>query len=84
MIKDKISAVRGASILEALKSAYSHEIIDSTDGVKIFQGNSWALVRASGTEPLIRIIIDAENREMGTLLHDKLMNSIQNVTENKS
>ncbi|MDO9326624.1 MAG: phosphoglucosamine mutase, partial [Methanoregula sp.] len=83
MIKDKISAVGGASILEALKFTYSHTIIDETDGVKIFQGNSWALVRASGTEPLIRIIIDADDSEQGTAMHEKLMNAIQKVTRKK-
>ncbi|MDP2797157.1 MAG: phosphoglucosamine mutase [Methanoregula sp.] len=80
MIKDKISAAGGAAILEALKSAYPSEIIDETDGVKIFQGNSWALVRASGTEPLIRIIIDAEDEEQGRALRDGLMETIQKVT----
>jgi phosphomannomutase/phosphoglucomutase len=80
MIKDKISASGGAAILKALKSAYSHGIIDETDGVKIFQGNSWALVRASGTEPLIRIIIDAEDNEQGRALQDELMDTIQNFT----
>jgi phosphomannomutase/phosphoglucomutase len=80
MIKDKISAKGGEAILKALKSAYSHEIIDETDGVKIFQGNSWALVRASGTEPLIRIIIDAEDNEEGRALQERLMETIQKVT----
>jgi phosphomannomutase/phosphoglucomutase len=79
MIKDKISAVGGAAILEALKSAYSHGTIDETDGVKIFQDNSWALVRASGTEPLIRIIIDAEDNERGRALHDDIMVTIQKI-----
>ncbi|MEI7857863.1 MAG: phosphoglucosamine mutase [Methanomicrobiales archaeon] len=83
MIKDKISAVGGASILEILKSEYSHGIIDETDGLKIFQGNSWALVRASGTEPLIRIITDAEGHEQGRVLHDKIMDSIQKITGSK-
>ena len=79
MIKDKISAVGGAEILKALKSAYSHGFIDEMDGVKIFQGNSWALVRASGTEPLIRIIIDAEDEEQGRELRDELKETIQKV-----
>ena len=80
MIKDKISATGGAAILKALKSGYSHGIIDETDGIKIFQGNSWALVRTSGTEPLIRIIIDAEDNAQGKALHEELMEKIQSVT----
>ncbi|MFA4824446.1 MAG: phosphoglucosamine mutase [Methanoregula sp.] len=81
MIKEKISAVGGAAILETLKSAYSHGIIDETDGIKIYRDNSWALVRASGTEPLIRIIIDAENTDQGRALRDELMETIQKVKE---
>ncbi|MFA6224970.1 MAG: phosphoglucosamine mutase [Methanoregula sp.] len=84
MIKDKLSASGGVAILEALKSTYSHGSIDETDGVKIFKGNSWALVRASGTEPLIRIIIDAEDNEQGRTLHDELMDTIQKVTGKQS
>lgn len=84
MIKDKISAVGGAAILEALKSAYSHGSIDETDGVKIFKGNSWALVRASGTEPLIRIIIDADNSEQGRTLKNEIMVTIQKIARNHS
>jgi len=81
MIKDKISASGGAAILEALKTAYAHGIIDQTDGVKIFRDNSWALVRASGTEPLIRIIIDADDDKQGRALRDELMDTIQKVTK---
>ena len=51
-------------------------IIDETDGVKIFQGNSWALVRTSGTEPLIRIIIDAEDEEQGKALRDEVVDEL--------
>ena len=80
MIKDKISAVGSAAILKALRSAYSHGIIDETDGLKIFQGNSWALVRASGTEPLIRIIIDAEDEKQGGALRDEIKETIQKFT----
>ena len=80
MIKDKISASGGTAVLEAIKSAYSHGIIDETDGVKIFKHNSWALVRASGTEPLIRIIIDAEDEVEGRALRDELMNTIRKIT----
>ena len=61
MIKDKISTLQGAEVLEEIKNIYKNETLDLTDGVKIFRKNSWALVRASGTEPIMRIIIDAEN-----------------------
>ena len=34
------------------------------DGIKLFlEDNSWILVRASGTEPLLRIYIESQNEE---------------------
>lgn len=39
------------------------ERIDSTDGYKLFVKNGWVLVRASGTEPLIRFYAEAETPE---------------------
>jgi phosphomannomutase len=39
--------------------------INRTDGVKfIFADESWMLMRPSGTEPLVRIYAEAENKEV--------------------
>ncbi|MDD8017990.1 MAG: phosphoglucomutase/phosphomannomutase family protein [Bacteroidota bacterium] len=35
--------------------------IDTTDGVKLFIKNGWMLIRASGTEPLIRFYAEADS-----------------------
>jgi phosphomannomutase len=35
-----------------------------TDGFKFFLEKGWVLVRASGTEPLIRFYAEGESREM--------------------
>jgi phosphomannomutase/phosphoglucomutase len=81
IIKDKISSPLGTQILESLKSAYSHEKQDLTDGVKIFRGDSWALVRSSGTEPIIRIIVDGDNNESCRIFHKELMDQISKITK---
>ena len=60
IIKDKLTTPNGMKILESLKTSYSKEVTDQTDGLKIFRNNTWGLVRASGTEPIIRIIVDAD------------------------
>jgi phosphomannomutase/phosphoglucomutase len=66
MIKEKIRTHYGLQVIEQLSKKYAHEQIDQTDGLKIRRGNSWALVRASGTEPLIRIMVDAEDSRQGS------------------
>lgn len=35
--------------------------IDTTDGVKLYTKNGWMLIRASGTEPLIRFYAEADS-----------------------
>ncbi|WP_209477202.1 phosphoglucosamine mutase [Thermococcus stetteri] len=37
--------------------------IDTTDGTKVIFDDGWVLVRASGTEPIIRIFSEAKNEE---------------------
>jgi phosphomannomutase / phosphoglucomutase len=77
IIKDKIATPNGMKILESLKNIYSREITDQTDGLKIFRNNTWGLVRASGTEPIIRIIVDADTEEHGSDLHQELRSQVQ-------
>lgn len=44
-------------------AGYPVQRIDTTDGMKLFIENGWVLVRASGTEPLIRFYAEAETPE---------------------
>ena len=80
MIKEKISVPHGAQVLEDIKNHYRHETLDLTDGVKIIRENSWALVRASGTEPIMRIIVDAECGDRGPELFHELMDTVSAVS----
>jgi phosphomannomutase / phosphoglucomutase len=79
IIKDKMTTPSGIKILETLKTSYTKEKTDQTDGLKIFRNNSWGLVRASGTEPIIRIIIDADTEQHGSELYQELHSRIQQV-----
>jgi phosphomannomutase/phosphoglucomutase len=81
LIKDKISTPHGIKVLEFLKTAYCQDQIDQTDGLKIFRETSWALVRASGTEPILRILIDAEDYESGQIFYKELMDHISEITK---
>lgn len=81
IIKEKIVTQKGAEIIGSLKSAYSSEKIDETDGVKISRSGSWALIRASGTEPIIRVIIDSLSPEDGQAFHTEIMNCIRKVVD---
>jgi phosphomannomutase/phosphoglucomutase len=79
MIKDKIRTNHGTKVLEEIKRMYTKETLDQTDGVKIIRENSWALIRASGTEPIMRVIIDAECDNYAKDFHNELMNHISQI-----
>jgi phosphomannomutase len=44
-------------------AGFTVQRIDKKDGFKLFVDNGWVLVRASGTEPLIRFYAEAESPE---------------------
>jgi phosphomannomutase / phosphoglucomutase len=79
IIKDKIVAKNGAEIIAGLPRQYPECRIDRTDGVKIFTREAWALVRASGTEPIIRIIVDARSPSAGKALYEDAMTRLKSL-----
>ena len=65
---------KGVSVVDKLKyeviervhahlDAFSEYSINSLDGLRLDFGNSWVLIRASGTQPLIRVIAESEGRD---------------------
>jgi phosphomannomutase len=63
VVKEKIDISGISSWKTPLKAAFACEIIDESDGIKIIRPKSWIHVRASNTEPVIRIIAEAPTRE---------------------
>lgn len=72
MYKTKIdctSEQQVTDILTRIKNKYAQEKIDTQDGVKIiFSDGNWLHVRSSNTEPIIRIIAEAETIEQAKKL----------------
>jgi phosphomannomutase/phosphoglucomutase len=79
VIKDKINTKTGMHLLKMIKSHFSKDTLDETDGVKIFRENMWALVRTSGTEPIVRFIIDSDTEEKGIGFHMELKSIIEKM-----
>jgi phosphomannomutase/phosphoglucomutase len=54
--------------------------VDTTDGVKvIFKDGSWVLVRASGTEPLIRVFAESTEESKAQDLYKKYTESVERL-----
>lgn len=79
IVKAKIKTPHGLKIIDSLAEHYSHERIDQTDGLKIFRNGCWGLVRASGTEPIVRIIVDADSQNHGDIFFTELQSRTEDV-----
>jgi phosphomannomutase/phosphoglucomutase len=76
MIKEKVKTSDAPQVMKRLKKVLSGEQIDKTDGLKIIRGSTWALVRASGTEPLIRIIVESDNKTSAETFFGEIKRSL--------
>ena len=76
MLKEKISGKNSTFLMKRIKRKFAGENIDLTDGLKIFRKNCWALIRASGTEPFIRVLIDGPGLEECNSFLEEIMSAI--------
>lgn len=60
------------AILDAVKKHYANEQLTTIDGVKIDFADSWAHLRKSNTEPIIRIYSEAHTMEEAVKLGDDI------------
>jgi phosphomannomutase/phosphoglucomutase len=79
MIKVKIRTARARDALEYLERAFSGEALDRTDGIRLNRDDAWALIRPSGTEPLLRIMVESEDAGRAEALHREIRNHLRDA-----
>jgi len=81
MIKGSIpsSSERIYPLLEAFRKSYHSESPNLEDGVRVDWKDAWLHIRASNTEPLIRIIVEAENLARARELYDLCYAQVQRL-----
>ena len=74
MVKEKMEcrSDRIERVLKAVRAAYAEQPQDLRDGVKVTMGTGWFLVRGSNTEPIIRLVAEAETEEEARRLVEEL------------
>lgn len=65
---------------EELITAMKPLSVNRIDGIKLGFKDSWLLVRASGTEPKIRVTVEARAEEQAQWLYDKSIKLIKELT----
>jgi phosphomannomutase len=75
MVKTKVecrSLEEAQDYLEKVKIVFRGETLELTEGVKVIMADSWIHVRASNTEPIIRIIAEGRDQSRAAALVAKL------------
>lgn len=82
MSKNKIDLPQGTdvkAVLAKVKDQYTSYQVNTVDGVKIDFEKSWVHLRASNTEPIIRIYSEADSVEKADALALDVINKIKEV-----
>lgn len=63
MVKEKLACPSNkiAAVLKLIRREYADYPMDTRDGVKVTLPDGWFLVRGSNTEPIIRLVAEAES-----------------------
>lgn len=83
MIKEKIQTTKSEHLIEKLADSCKGYHIDRTDGLRIIKGNAWALVRSSGTEPLVRVMVESAIQDSARQFYEELMGYISPVIKSE-
>ena len=72
-------------VIEKLKDKFMKEYsnIDTIDGIRINLDYGWILIRASNTEPVIRVTIEAENKRALEKIKKNFLKKIQKEIRSK-
>lgn len=80
-IKTKYKMTRDLALIvvEKVKEEFRNERLITIDGVKVISNDYWVLVRPSGTEPLLRVMIEARNEEIAKQLLERIDRIVNEV-----
>ncbi|WP_135823784.1 phosphoglucosamine mutase [Halorussus ruber] len=66
-------------VAETLREEYDD--VDTRDGIRVEVDGGWFLVRASGTQPLVRVTAEAETDERATELFDRAVELVERADD---
>jgi len=73
--KYEIEVAKIKKIIEKIKKRYKKEKIDFTDGIKIIKKDGWIHIRPSGTEPVLRLVVESVDKKIS----DKYLDEIREL-----
>lgn len=81
MYQEKRKTGRAAEITAHMKDFFKDCPVDDRDGIRITRGGAWALIRPSGTEPLVRVYTESKDPAEAKQLMDEILGEISGYLE---
>jgi len=78
--KYPMSREQALRVIERVKEEFKNERLITVDGVKVILRDCWILVRPSGTEPLLRVMLEAKDEAAAKNVLERIMSIISEVT----
>jgi phosphomannomutase len=63
-------------VVSEVRKLFRRQEVDTSDGIRVEDKSGWVQVRASGTEPMIRIIAEDRVKERARAKVDEVINFI--------
>ncbi len=77
--KVEIGLANPDEVLNKMKERFANEKLNTDDGLRIDFADHWVHLRKSNTEPIIRCIVEAKEKEKANKLADEYLNEIKNI-----
>jgi phosphoglucosamine mutase len=68
-VKDRVKAMKGVE--QGYRKAFGEAVVNRVDGLRFQLPEGWILIRASGTEPLIRLTAEGRDEKVTTYLLER-------------
>ena len=84
MVKDKLEldfGIDAKSIVQKFDKKHNKDDKTTVDGVKLLFRDSWVHVRASNTEPIIRVIAEASSEDQARVIVNDIKNEMQSLSK---
>jgi phosphomannomutase len=82
--KIPIGNLNAQDVLAQLSRRFSKEELDHTDGLKVLRSKEWFQVRASNTEPILRVYAEAPTMPQAEKLAQDAVQEIEKMTRGRS
>ncbi|HEV2912994.1 MAG TPA: phosphoglucosamine mutase [Pyrinomonadaceae bacterium] len=84
MIKEKLAcrSDKIGRVLKMVRNEYAQWPMDVRDGIKVTLGDGWFLVRGSNTEPIIRLVAEAETEERARRMIEDVGRRVEECLDN--